>query len=217
MFITPWINVIVTMSPLAMWATSWPITASTSSRVMFCSRPVDTATSEEFLNAPVAKALGSPSKMPTSGMPMPALSANLRTVPTIQASSGDCGLSIMRRPAVHLAIGLLISSEMIAPPKPMISAKPSRAVEVQPVGREEAIDAEQAGDHAEHRDDHHIGQDEQKDTFQVEFSVGERCRSDGALRPASAVPAAFASLPGLLFVLEEGVARAPCGGRRVDR
>ena len=103
------------------------------SRVMFCSRPVDTATSEEFLNAPVAKALGSPSKMPTSGMPMPALSANLRTVPTIQASSGDWGLSIMRMPVVHLAIGLLISSEMIAPPKPMISAKPSNAVRFSPL------------------------------------------------------------------------------------
>ena len=33
-FITPWISVMVTMSPLAMWATSWPITASTSSRVI---------------------------------------------------------------------------------------------------------------------------------------------------------------------------------------
>jgi hypothetical protein len=29
--------------------------------VMLCSKPVDTATSAEFLNAPVAKALGSPS------------------------------------------------------------------------------------------------------------------------------------------------------------
>ena len=60
-FITPWISAIVTMSPLATWATSWPITASTSSRVIDCSKPVDTATSAEFLNAPVAKALGSPS------------------------------------------------------------------------------------------------------------------------------------------------------------
>jgi len=60
-FITPWISVIVTMSPLATCATSWPITASTSSRVMFCSKPVDTATRAEFLNAPVAKALGAPS------------------------------------------------------------------------------------------------------------------------------------------------------------
>ena len=51
----------VTMSPLATCATSWPMTASTSSRVMPRNRPVETATSAEFLNAPVAKALGSPS------------------------------------------------------------------------------------------------------------------------------------------------------------
>ena len=51
----------VTMSPLATCATSWPMTASTSSRVMPCSRPVETATRAEFLNAPVAKALASPS------------------------------------------------------------------------------------------------------------------------------------------------------------
>ena len=60
-FITPWIRVIVTMSPLATWATSCPITASTSWRCIDCSRPVDTATSAEFLKAPVANALGSPS------------------------------------------------------------------------------------------------------------------------------------------------------------
>ena len=35
--------------------------ASTSSRLMLCSRPVETATSAEFLKAPVANALGSPS------------------------------------------------------------------------------------------------------------------------------------------------------------
>ena len=38
-----------------------PSTASTSSLLMDCSRPVETATSEEFLKAPVAKALGAPS------------------------------------------------------------------------------------------------------------------------------------------------------------
>ena len=58
---TPWISVRVTMSPLAMCATSCASTASASSRVMFCSRPVDTATSELLLLAPVAKAFGSPS------------------------------------------------------------------------------------------------------------------------------------------------------------
>jgi len=49
------------MSPLAMCATSWASTASTSCSVIDCSRPVDTATSDEFLVAPVAKAFGSPS------------------------------------------------------------------------------------------------------------------------------------------------------------
>ena len=48
-FITPWISVIVTMSPLATCATSWPSTASTSSLLIDCSRPVETATSAEFL------------------------------------------------------------------------------------------------------------------------------------------------------------------------
>ena len=94
---------------------------------------METATSDEFLKAPVAKALGSPSKMPTSGMPMPALSAKPRTVDTIHASSGVCGLSIMCSLLVHLAIGLLMSSEMIAPPKPMTSAKPSSAVRLSPL------------------------------------------------------------------------------------
>ena len=124
------------MSPLAMWATSWAITASISSLVMPCSRPVVTATSDEFLNAPVAKALGSPSKMPTSGMPIWAFSASLRTVSTIQASSAFCGPSgplMTRTPALHLATGLLINSEIIAPPKPMISAKPSKADRFSPL------------------------------------------------------------------------------------
>jgi hypothetical protein len=57
----PGSSVSVTMSPLAMWATSCARTASASSRVMLCNSPVDTATRELFLVAPVAKALGSPS------------------------------------------------------------------------------------------------------------------------------------------------------------
>ena len=44
-FTTPWISVSVTMSPFATWLTSWPSTASTSSRFMRCSSPVLTATS----------------------------------------------------------------------------------------------------------------------------------------------------------------------------
>ena len=58
---TPWISVSVTMSPFATCAISWPSTASTSSLFIDCSRPVETATSAEFLNAPVANALGAPS------------------------------------------------------------------------------------------------------------------------------------------------------------
>jgi hypothetical protein len=49
------------MSPFATCATSWPSTASTSSWLIDCSNPVETATSAEFLNAPVAKAFGAPS------------------------------------------------------------------------------------------------------------------------------------------------------------
>ena len=60
-FTTPWISVIVTMSPLATWPISCPSTASTSSRFIDCSRPVETATSEEILKAPVANAFGGPS------------------------------------------------------------------------------------------------------------------------------------------------------------
>ena len=45
------------MSPLAMCETSWARTASASSRVMFCSRPVLTATRASSRFMPVAKAL----------------------------------------------------------------------------------------------------------------------------------------------------------------
>ena len=58
---TPWISVSVTMSPFATCDISCPSTASTSSLFIDCRRPVDTATSDEFLNAPVAKAFGAPS------------------------------------------------------------------------------------------------------------------------------------------------------------
>ena len=121
------------MSPLAMWATSWAMTASTSSWVMFCNKPVDTATKAESRKAPVAKALGSPSKMPTSGMPMPDWSANLRTVSTIQASSALAGWLMTRTPEDILAIHLLMSSEIKAPPKPISKAKPSKAPKLRPL------------------------------------------------------------------------------------
>ena len=113
------------MSPLATCATSCAMTASTSSRFMVCSSPVDTATRAEFLNAPVAKALGAPSKMATSGMPILDFSAMVFTVATIQRCVGSAESLMSCAPVVHLAMGLLISSEMMAPPKPMISAKPN--------------------------------------------------------------------------------------------
>ena len=55
-FTTPWISASVTMSPLAIWVTSWPITASASSWLICCNRPVDTATSALLRLMPVAKA-----------------------------------------------------------------------------------------------------------------------------------------------------------------
>ena len=101
---------------------------------MPCSKPVETATNEEFLNAPVANAFGAPSKIPTSGMPICALSASLRTVSTIQASSAFCGSLMTRTPELHLATGLLISSEIMAPPKPMTAANPSNMPRFKPCG-----------------------------------------------------------------------------------
>ncbi|MNL56641.1 hypothetical protein D3C87_1801480 [compost metagenome] len=94
---------------------------------------MDTATSALFLKAPVANAFGSPGKMPTSGIPMPALSAKPRTVSTIQRSSAEPVPSMICTLALHLAMGLLISSEMMAPPNPMISEKPSNAVRLSPL------------------------------------------------------------------------------------
>ena len=61
--------------------------------------------------------------MPTSGMPMPDLSANLRTVSTIQASSALAGWLMIFTPMLILAMDLLISSEMMAPEKPTTSEK----------------------------------------------------------------------------------------------
>jgi hypothetical protein len=58
-FTTPCNNVIVTMSPLAMWATSWAITPSTASSSISCNKPEETATRERFLEGPVANAFTS--------------------------------------------------------------------------------------------------------------------------------------------------------------
>lgn len=51
----PWIRVMVTISPLAMWLISWAMTASASSRLMFCNSPVLTATSEASRRAPAGE------------------------------------------------------------------------------------------------------------------------------------------------------------------
>ena len=126
-FTTPWISVRVTMSPLAMWAISWPSTASTSFCRMDCSRPVLTATSALLRLAPVAKALGcGDSKMPTSGMPMPARCAWARIVSTSHCSVLLAGCSMTRTPMERLAIHLDRNSEMSAPPNPNRAAKTSR-------------------------------------------------------------------------------------------
>ncbi len=120
---------------------------------MFCSRPVDTATSDEFLKRTGGEGIGLAFEDADLGHADAGLAR--RTCARCRRSRprrATAGCRSCRRPAVHLAMGLLISSEMIAPPKPMTSAKPSSAVEVQPVGREEAVDAEQAGDDAQHRD-----------------------------------------------------------------
>jgi hypothetical protein len=64
-----------------------------------------------------------------------------------------------------LAIGLLISSEMMAPPKPITSGKAQQAAQVQAVGGEEAVDAQQAGGDAQHQHHGQVGDDEQQDAL----------------------------------------------------
>ena len=61
--------------------------------------------------------------MPTSGMPMPALSAKPRTVSTIQASSLLAGVWMIFTPMLILAMVLLIKSDTMAPAKPTTSEK----------------------------------------------------------------------------------------------
>src|SRR6266852_2110823 len=129
---TPWIRVSVTMSPLATWLISWPSTASTSSRLIDSSRPVETATSAEFLNAPVAKAFGAPSYTATSGMPMFALSARRRTVSTSQRSCAPSGAFMMCAPVDHSAICLEIRSDMNDPPKPITRESQSSVSRLRP-------------------------------------------------------------------------------------
>ncbi|CFN65342.1 Uncharacterised protein [Bordetella pertussis] len=72
--------------------------------------------------------------MATSGRPMPARSASWCTVSSSQASRWLAGAlgSMTRAPVLHLAMGLLISSEMIAPVKPITAEKISRPVRFSP-------------------------------------------------------------------------------------
>ena len=119
-FTTPWISVSVTMSPFATWLTSCASTASASCCDMLASSPVLTATSDASRRAPVANAFGSgESKMPTSGMPMPAACAWRCTVPTSQLSVELAGCVITRTPIMRFADHLEIASEKNEPTKPM--------------------------------------------------------------------------------------------------
>src|SRR5208283_489292 len=127
-----WISDRVTMSPLATCAISWPSTASISSRDMALSNPVETATRAEFLNAPVAKALGSPSYMATSGIATPALSARRLTVASSQVSLSLRGAVMTCAPVDHLAIVFDSNREMNAPPKPITAENTSSAPRLSP-------------------------------------------------------------------------------------
>ena len=95
---------------------------------MLASRPVLTATSEASRRAPVAKAFGSgESKMPTSGMPMPASCACCCTVFTSQLSAEFVGCVMTRTPIIRLADHFDMASEMNAPVKPTTAANTSSA------------------------------------------------------------------------------------------
>jgi hypothetical protein len=69
--------------------------------------------------------LGAPSKIATSGMPMPALSASFFTVETSQNSVVPSVPSMTRARVDIFAIHLEMSSEMIEPPKPITAENTS--------------------------------------------------------------------------------------------
>src|SRR6266581_4820948 len=163
---TPWIRVSVTMSPLATWLISWPSTASISSRFMDSSRPVETATSAEFLKAPVAKALGAPSKTATSGMPMFALSARRRTVATSHCSCAPSGCSIARagRPFRH---GLGNQQREDRAGEADDQRESEQHLEVESVFRQEPVYSERAQDDREPHHHREVGRDKEEDAFHV--------------------------------------------------
>ena len=74
-------------------------------------------------------------------------------------------------PVLRLAIDLLISSEMNAPPKPMTSEKPSSVGQVQPVLVDKAVQPEHVDGDAQHHHHGDVGQQEQGDAFHGGFSV----------------------------------------------
>jgi len=81
----------------------------------------------------VAKAFGSgESKMPTSGMPMPAVCACCVTTLTSQRSVSLAGFVMTLTPMARLAIHLEMSSEMNAPPKPKTAEMTSKPVTFMP-------------------------------------------------------------------------------------
>ncbi len=64
---------------------------------------------------------------------MPARSAKRATLLTSHWCVASRESLMTWAPVVHLAIGLLISSEMIAPPKPITSEKPSNEPRSRPL------------------------------------------------------------------------------------
>jgi len=126
-FNTPCNSPIVTMSPLATWATSWPSTASASSGVILRSKPLLTATRALLRFIPVAKALTtSEGKIPTSGVPMPARCAWRSTVCSSQRSCCVAGVVMTCTRIERFAIHFDRASEMNAPPKPNSAEMMSR-------------------------------------------------------------------------------------------
>ncbi len=115
------------MSPFATWLISWPTTASTSSLFIRWSRPVLTATRASLRFQPVAKAFGSgESKMPTSGIWMPASFDWRSTVSISQRSNGVPGWSMICTPMPRFAMVFDRNSEIKDPLKPMMAAMTSR-------------------------------------------------------------------------------------------
>jgi hypothetical protein len=68
------------------------------------------------------------------------------------ASSWVGGLVLMIcTPVLHLAMGLLISSEMMAPPKPMMKAKPSSEAKFRPLAVKKRLTPSKLASDAQHQ------------------------------------------------------------------